>query len=70
VLAAERRALFGIPGDDRVGKSLADLLRPLQGLAESGVHDYAFAAVGSVWYFRRKRSTRPAVSTRRCLPVK
>ena len=28
------------------------------------------AAAGSVWYFRRNRSTRPAVSTRRCLPVK
>ena len=23
-----------------------------------------------LWYFRRKRSTRPAVSTSRCLPVK
>ena len=28
------------------------------------------AAAGSVWYFRRNRSTRPAVSTSRCLPVK
>ena len=28
------------------------------------------AVAGSVWYFRRNRSTRPAVSTRRCLPVK
>ena len=34
--------------------------------------DYALgvAAAGSFWYFRRNRSTRPAVSTRRCLPVK
>ena len=34
--------------------------------------DYALgaAAAGSLWYFRRNRSTRPAVSTSRCLPVK
>src|SRR5687768_432786 len=30
----------------------------------------AYALAVSPWYLRRKRSTRPAVSTSRCLPVK
>jgi hypothetical protein len=71
VLPAKRLQLGGSPRDGRVGEEPLDLLRPLQRLAESSLHPYALgAAAASVWYLRRNRSTRPAVSTSRCLPVK
>ena len=71
VLAPERSQLGGVPGDRGIGQGPVDFLRPLQRLAESGIHGLRLGGLlSSLWYFRRNRSTRPAVSTRRCLPVK
>ncbi len=46
MLAPQRSQLSGIPGDLGIGESLTDLLRPHQGLAESGLHGLCLGCGG------------------------
>jgi hypothetical protein len=65
VLAPERREGLGVPQGLRVGELAFDLRSARERVSESA----AETQVG-LPYFSRKRSTRPAVSTSFCLPVK
>ncbi len=70
VLPAKLPEFFGVGGDRRVSELLVDFGRASKRGFEPRVQGYpSFSAVW-VEYRCRKRSTRPAVSTRRCLPVK
>jgi hypothetical protein len=65
VLASQGGEPAGVARDLRVGELLLDLLGAGQRVGESVAE-----AQLSFPYFWRKRSTRPAVSTNFCLPVK
>jgi len=68
MLAAERGEELGVPDGLRVEQLPLDLAEAAYRFGETVAETQALAFW--FWYFWRNRSTRPAVSTSFCLPVK
>ena len=69
-----RRPVLRVAERVRIGEQPLDLRRPRERVAQQVAEAQRLSSPSlgrlGVWYFWRKRSTRPAVSTSRCLPVK
>ena len=69
MLLAQRLEFLGVRGNRRIGELPLDFCRAGERGFQPRFQDYPSFRAAFVEYRRRNRSTRPAVSTRRCFPV-
>jgi hypothetical protein len=71
VLPAQRLEFLGVRGNRRIGELPLDFGRAGERGFQPRFQDYPSFRAGAAFveYRFRNRSTRPAVSTRRCFPV-